>query len=351
MTRTQRTPAATPPRVIGGGRRHFVTYQGRKMLIAELADLVGMSRKTLTTRINGRPGYAPMTPEQAVAMPVKRYSTPDQVADRQAELFKIVEAAFPMTVRQVFYQAEVHLPHYITKTENGYKMVQTDLVKMRKSGMLDYDWIVDNTRNTIRPYAYNSVLEALHELVRTYRRNIWTDMDCLVQVWVEKDALAGVIQQITLRYGIPLMVARGYSSLSYIHTEAEQLIEEANGRPVYVYHLGDYDAEGRDAARAINETLTEMAGSDVEINFEQLAVTPEQIRKWDLPTRPPKKTSSRAERWGGKACVELDAIPADRLRALVQGAINNHMTEKQLIKLRASDPDLDRVRELIEELE
>lgn len=332
-----------------GGRRHFITYQDKDWTIAELADHVGMSRKTLITRINGRPGYPAMTVEQAIALPIKKYASPDEVAERHAELMKIIEAAFPMTVRQVFYQAEVHLPHFIAKTENGYKMVATDLAKMRRGGTLDYDWIVDNTRNTIRPYGYDSVADALAQLARTYRRNFWNDMDCLVQVWIEKDALAGVIEQTTLHYGVPLMVARGYSSLSFIHQEAKRLSHEANDRPVYVYHLGDYDAEGRDAARAIRETLTEMARS-TEIIFEELAVTPEQIREWDLPTRPPKDTSSRAATWGGKPCVELDAIPADQLRAMVKAAINRHMSETQLRSLEVADPDLEHVRKLIRRL-
>lgn len=332
-----------------GGRRHFITYQGKEWTVAELADHVGMSRKTLTTRINGRPGYPAMTAEQAVALPIQKHASRDEVAERHAALKRIIGEAFPMTVRQVFYQAEVHLPHFISKTENGYKMVASDLAKMRRSGMLEYDWIVDNTRSTTRPYGYDSVADGLEEFARTYRRNIWNEMDCLVQVWIEKDALAGVIDETTLHYGVPLMVARGYSSLSYIHDEAQRLSREANGRPVNVYHLGDYDAEGRDAARVLRETLIEMAPS-TKIFFRELAVTPDTPGFAKLPTRPAKETSSRAEMWGGKPCVELDAIPPDRLRAMVKKAINRHMTEAQLTSLEVADPDLDHVRKLIRRL-
>ena len=50
-----------------------------------------------------------------------------------------------------------------------------------------------------------------------YRRRLWSEADCYVEIWIEKDALAGVIEDITLEYDVPLMVARGYASLSFLY--------------------------------------------------------------------------------------------------------------------------------------
>ena len=77
--------------------------------------------------------------------------------------------------------------------------------------------------------------------------------------------------------------------------------------PAYIYHLGDFDPSGLNAAREIEKTLREMA-PEAEIHFERLAVTPEQIGIWSLPTRPTKTTDSRAKGFGDIS-VELDAIP------------------------------------------
>lgn len=46
-----------------------------------------------------------------------------------------------------------------------------------------------------------SLSEALDWLARVYRKDLWTDADCAVQVWLEKDALTGVLSPVTHKYG------------------------------------------------------------------------------------------------------------------------------------------------------
>ena len=113
----------------------------------------------------------------------------------------------PMTVRQVFYQATVH--GLVEKAETGYSKVQTDLTLMRRDGSLPYDWLADNTRWQRKPRTFNSVEDALRETAAFYRKSLWADADSYVEIWMEKDALAGVLYPITSMYDVPLMVARG----------------------------------------------------------------------------------------------------------------------------------------------
>ena len=112
-------------------------------------------------------------------------------------------------------------------------------------------------------------------------------------------------------YDVPLMVARGYASLSFLHSAAEAINEL--DVPAFIYHLGDYDPSGVNAGEKIEETLRELA-PDAEIIFERIAVTPEQIEEWSLPTRPTKASDSRAKAFGSDISVELDAIAPDLLR-------------------------------------
>src|SRR5207248_2287318 len=191
---------------------------------------------------------------------------------------EIVAAMNPMTVRQVFYQASVR--GVVEKTEAGYAKVQTDLVLMRKAGELPYSWLADNTRWQRKPETFNSIEQALKETARFYRKALWADADCYVELWLEKDALSGVIYPITSMYDVPLMVARGYASLSFLHGAAEYINDL--DVPVYLYHLGDFDSSGVNAGEKIEETLREMAPV-AEIHFERLAVTSEQIELWRLP--------------------------------------------------------------------
>src|SRR5262249_38860542 len=155
-----------------------------------------------------------------------------------------------------------------------------------------------------KPHTFDSVEEALKQTAALYRKSLWTDADSYVEVWLEKDALAGVIYPVTSMYDVPLMVARGYASLSFLYNAAEYINDL--DVPAYIYHLGDFDPSGVNAGEKIEETLRELA-PDAEIYFERIAVTEEQIDGWALPTRPTKKSDTRAKAFGDIS-VELDAI-------------------------------------------
>src|SRR5262245_41432226 len=177
-----------------------------------------------------------------------------------------------MTVRQVFYQATVR--GLVEKAESGYNKVQTDLVLLRRAGDLPYNWLADNTRWQRKPTTFSSVEHALNETAKFYRKSLWDDANCYVEIWLEKDAMAGVVYPITSMYDVPLMVARGYASLSFLHSAAEYI--NSLEVPTYIYNLGDFDPSGVNAGDKIQETLQELApGADIE--YERIAVTPKQI--------------------------------------------------------------------------
>jgi hypothetical protein len=266
------------------------------------------------------------------AGPIKRQrATKAEVEGRRSALYDIVADMQPMTVRQVFYQATVR--GIIEKTESGYDKVQTDLTVMRRAGDLPYGWLADSTRWQRKPDTFDNVEEALRETARLYRKSLWSDAQAYVEIWLEKDALAGVVWPETSMFDVPLMVARGYASLSFLHSAAEAI--SAIDRPTYIYHLGDYDPSGVNAGEKIEQTLTEMA-PDAEIYFTRIAVTPEQISDWGLPTRPTKVSDSRAKNFGDIS-VELDAIEPDQLRALVRCAIEQHLPPDQFAILKEAE--------------
>jgi hypothetical protein len=121
--------------------------------------------------------------------------------------------------------------------------------------------------------------------------------------------------------------------MSFLHSSAKAI--KAKGRPAYIYHFGDLDPSGVDAARDIEAKLRRYA-PETEIHFERPAVTRQQANDWDLPSRPTKQTDSRAKKWIGTS-VELDAIPAARLRELVRECINRHVDQQQLQILRVAE--------------
>jgi hypothetical protein len=258
--------------------------------------------------------------------PIKRSRrSRSEIEALDAALTKIVELYSPATVRQVFYQAVNRglVPKSETK---GYRVVQRRLVALRETGEIPYGNIVDGTRYVHGHRRYNDLGEFTSYAAGLYRKDYWATSDVNVEVWLEKDALKGVlIPTVVNECGLGLHVTRGFASITYLQEAAEDI--EMDERPTYVYVLTDFDPSGVSIAEKVEEELTERTPFS-DITVERLAVDREQIERWNLPTRPTKSTDTRASKFRrihGTDSVELDAIPPDQLRQLVKDAIDSHM--------------------------
>jgi len=254
----------------------------------------------------------------------------------RATIYDVLAADNPMTVRQVFYQLVARA--VIAKLESEYhQTVGRILTSMRRAKEIPFGWIADNTRWMRKPDTYDSLQGMLALTKDTYRRAVWSNQPAYVEVWLEKDALAGVLVRETAQWDVPLMVTRGYSSVSYLHSAAEAIIQR--GKPTYIYYFGDHDPSGRDITRATEAGLREFA-PNADIHFERVAVTEQQIIELQLPTRPTKKTDSRSKGFVGES-VEVDAIPAATLRAMCNNCIVPHIDNRAYTQLLAVE-DLER---------
>jgi hypothetical protein len=263
------------------------------------------------------------------ASPVRRRATKAEMEERARFLISYAEEHGPVTVRGLYYQAEVKGVPGITKDDKDYNKVQRQVLALRRAGELDYSHIADATRWMRKPRSFNGVKAALHNCAATYRKSLWNATDTYVEIWVEKDALAGVILPVTAKYDVPLMVTRGFTSETFAYEAIAERI--GDDRPYHVYYLGDFDRAGLDAARSLQEKLERFADEEaVDVQFNTLAVTEWQVRDWDLPTREPKRKSAADKNWPHSYACELDAISPDQLRDLVEGAINQHLSQHQL---------------------
>jgi hypothetical protein len=241
--------------------------------------------------------------------------TNDELAEIDEAIYEIAKAEQPVTVRGLFYRCVSRglVPKTDKGKNNGYAVVQREALKMRRRGDLPYGWITDGSRLRLKPESYSSVAAALQNTATMYRRNLWIDQGVHVEVWAEKDAIRGVVFPVTAEYDVPLMIARGFSSETFLWETAEEI--NAEGRPAVIYNLGDHDLHGVRAWQHVWSRLREMVNASIDIEFERLAVTPEQITEMNLPTRPDKTDSGFGD------CVEVDAIPSTDLRDLVRDAI------------------------------
>ena len=230
----------------------------------------------------------------------------------------------PVTLRGVFYR--VVSVGAVEKSEPGYRLVGRQLLKLRRSKVIPYNWITDGTRLVFKSNSWSDLDEALYHAAASYRRALWHDQPVEVLILSEKDAISGAILPVTNRWDVELGIVRGYSSETFAYSIAEGIA--ASSKTTFVYQLGDHDPSGVDAWRNFREKVRGL-GLGGDAVFERLAVTEQQIEKLRLPTRPTKATDTRAAGFTGGS-VEVNAIPASTLRRIVEDAITQHIDPLQL---------------------
>lgn len=247
----------------------------------------------------------------------------------------ILEQIKPATIRQLFYQLTGN--GVIEKSQAEYKNVVVRLCsEMRRSHRLPFSWLADNTRWQRKPDSYSSLSALLENTLATYRRSVWDDQLDYVEIWLEKDALSGVFYKVTGAWDVPLMVTRGFSSLSFLHSAAEE-IERQNdaGKSCHIYYFGDHDPSGRVNDRVIERDLRKFANG-ADFHFRRMAVTEAQIEDLNLPTRPTKTKGTHAKTFKGRS-VELDSIPPKELQAIIESCITRHVDATAYNALMAAE--------------
>lgn len=251
---------------------------------------------------------------------LRRRATAVEMEERRAALCDIVHGGAPMSVRHAFYQA-VGL-RLVPKTHNGYMKVQREILRLRRDGLIGYADIVDGTRRSlVAAGVYDNLSEALYETSRTYRRNLWSSSPYRLEVWCESDSISGTVQNTVLGWTLPLFVTRGYASETFLWSSAQH--HAATDRNVVVLYIGDYDPHGVLIETTAQERLLEFSG--VEVEWRRLAVTPEQVSEYGLPTS-----------YGGHG-VEAEALDADVLRETLESAILEYVDQDQLAVLESAE--------------
>ena len=230
----------------------------------------------------------------------------------RAVLFALCEEHKPLTLRSLFYRAVA--VGAVAKEETQYKRIGQLTRNMRRDRQLPYSWLVDAGRFARRSSVFDGPAHILRAARDTYRRDLWRNQPVHVEVWIEKDAVVGVVEEVTDALQVPLYSCRGYPSLSMVW----QAVQDWPDKPVAVRYFGDCDPSGSDIPRAAQEIIEEVHGRPVD--FRVCAITAGQIAQYDLPTRPTKRTDSRAKNYLGPS-VELDAFEPSTLRGLVEQAI------------------------------
>lgn len=256
-----------------------------------------------------------------------------------------------LTLRQLYYQ--LVSANVIVNEEKSYKNLGSLVSDARLAGLLDWDAIEDRVRVPKRPSEWDDLGDIVNAVLHSYRLPRWKDQPEYVELWVEKDALAGVLAPIATEYHVTLMVNRGYSSQSAMY-EAGRRFKDAQeeGKGLHLLYLGDHDPSGEDMVRDVADRL-EMFGVE-DLDVDKLALTMAQIREYKPPPNPAKLTDSRAKAYVEKHGVhswEVDALPPNVLARIIRSALSELVDDDAMDAVKANEKrDKERLRAAVVEI-
>lgn len=267
------------------------------------------------------------------------------------------EQGYELTLRQVYYQLVAR--GIIPNNERSYKNLGNLINDGRLAGMIDWKAIVDRTRNLCNNSHWSTPESVINSALYSYMLDRWANQPNYVEVWVEKDALIGIVGQICRELDVPHFSCRGYTSQSEMWVAAQRFIRQNHRESRTIIHLGDHDPSGIDMSRDIQDRLT-MFGADVYI--KRVALTMTQIETYSPPPNPTKLTDARANSYiscYGYECWELDALEPSLIANLIRdevSALSDHALFETVEKKEREDKSniqliSDRYDEVVEYLQ
>lgn len=277
----------------------------------------------------------------------KRFTNSSLIVISQAEVICAQYAAqgYDLTLRQLYYQFVSR--DLIPNTQRSYKRLGSIINDARLAGELDWDYIVDRTRNLETLPHWETPSEVIHAAASSYHNDLWATQTYRPEVWIEKDALVGVIERVSDDNDVPYFSCRGYTSQSEVWGAGQRMIEYAeNDQIPYIIHLGDHDPSGIDMTRDIEDRIAMFMGPHHSFVLSRIALNYDQVLQYGPPPNPTKLTDSRAQGYidtHGYQSWELDALEPQVLTQLVQSEIDSIRDEDEWEEAVASQ-EADRQR-------
>ena len=269
---------------------------------------------------------------------------------------------YKLTLRQLYYQLVSR--DIIPNEQKEYAKLSRLLTEGRMAGFVDWSAIEDRNRKPHILYSVDDIDEAIEDTINQYRLDRQEGQDVYVELWVEKDALSGVLKRVTQKYHIKLIVNKGYSSTSAMYNAYERFSDKLNdGKKVVILYLGDHDPSGLDMIRDIHQRSCEFfigdsidfVGDDEEnpdFQIKPIGLTMEQIKKFNPPPNPAKLKDPRGTGYikkYGNVAWEVDALNPETLLELVkknvEKLIDMDLFNDQLLK---EEDDKEKLREMLD---
>jgi len=233
----------------------------------------------------------------------------------------------PLTLRQIHYQMVSR--QYYENTQSQYVMLSGLLRDARIAGLISWDVIEDRVRFYHDLSGWHDCGQFVRAHVKAflegYNRDLMQTQNVYLEIWIEKDALSSFFIKGARPYTVPVVVCRGFSSVSFLNDFRNRIKSYAQDRSPIMLYFGDFDPSGLDMLRAMEHTLVDDFGLDT-LTFKRIALLESDVDAYRLPHNPSalKRTDPRARKYiatYGELAVELDALPPDVLEQKIHRAI------------------------------
>jgi hypothetical protein len=224
-----------------------------------------------------------------------------------------------LTLRQLYYQFVSRA--LIANKQSEYKRLGSIINDARLAGLVDWEAIEDRTRNLKRNSHWNDPGDIMQSVVSSFKLDHWENQQYRVEVWIEKEALVGVIATICDELDVPYFACKGYVSASEMWNASQRFQYVYGDQKPVVIHLGDHDPSGIDMTRDIDDRQNIFDGSAV---MNRIALNFDQVEKYNPPPNPAKLSDSRASGYIAKYGAyswELDALEPRTMRDLISDTI------------------------------
>jgi len=228
-----------------------------------------------------------------------------------------------MTLRQLYYQFVARGLTGGVNTKAQYDRIGNILNEGRLRGLVSWTALEDRGRNLRGVRTYDNIHECLSGAAHSYKTDLWADQQWRPEVWIEKEALVGVIGNICARLRVDFYATKGYNSQSEQWRAGQRFARYVRkGQRPIVFHLGDHDPSGIDMTRDNQERLSMFTGTPVIV--QRLALNMAQVEEFNPPPNPTKETDSRSDWYRseyGDECWELDALEPTYIENLIKESI------------------------------
>ena len=259
----------------------------------------------------------------------------------------VLKDEHPMTLRQLFYRL-VSI-QVLENTQAHYQKLSRVLTKGREMRFIPFEWMTDRSRAQYKPSMWENPKEFIKIVKESYRKDYWELQPTHVEVWSEKDAIVGTIQETTDHYGVIIRANRGFTSTTKVHEIAEYF-RKLSDKSINVFYLGDHDPSGITIQEELYSRLKEYGTPYFEMT--RLAIHKADIELFNLPPLRIKDSDTRAKKFRqnyGEDCVELDALPPNELRNRIENAIRGCIEFESWNRAeKAEQVELDSIVEICE---